>query len=278
MNKKTFEIKGNIKNSYIAFIDILGFKELVNNKIDKVIEALSFIENYCEEFYNIRGIDETNDAKSICATMFSDSIVITMEQDDINDELLGLNMFIDFISHLQHSLLLRNVLIRGGITIGEIYHKGNMVFGKGLQEAYFLESEISEVPRIILSDSIISFYKTRQEKISDMKIREVDTIKRPFTFFEEIDNIIKKDFDEFYYIDYYYKEKSLFIDYEIYENIKLEDLKNTIDFHNEKIDSIIKENIYSKNLKVRKKIVWLKNRHEEFKKFYNSKINSYKIE
>jgi len=42
-------------------------------------------------------------------------------------------------------------LIRGGISFGPLHHAGGVLFGKGLVEAYELESKFANYPRIILS-------------------------------------------------------------------------------------------------------------------------------
>nr|WP_317187917.1 hypothetical protein [Acinetobacter gerneri] len=52
-----------------------------------------------------------------------------------------------------------NILLRGALTIGEIYHDENMVFGPAMVEAYELESKVAEFPRIILHDKIEADYE-----------------------------------------------------------------------------------------------------------------------
>lgn len=55
------------------------------------------------------------------------------------------------------------LLIRGGITIGNLHHESGVVFGKGLVEAYELESKVAIYPRIVVGPKIY------QEASSDMK-------------------------------------------------------------------------------------------------------------
>lgn len=47
------------------------------------------------------------------------------------------------------------ILIRGAITIGNLYHKSGVILGKGMIEAYHLELKSAVYPRIILSKTLI---------------------------------------------------------------------------------------------------------------------------
>lgn len=49
---------------------------------------------------------------------------------------------------------LKGFLLRGGITIGEIVHDGECVFGPALNRAYELESQIAKYPRFVLDPDI----------------------------------------------------------------------------------------------------------------------------
>ena len=41
-------------------------------------------------------------------------------------------------------------LFRGGVTVGDLVHEDEAVFGPGLNRAYYLESKIAMYPRIVL--------------------------------------------------------------------------------------------------------------------------------
>ncbi len=162
MRAELEKIKTDIRESYVAFIDILGFKSMIDNDIEKVIIALDFIEKYCQDYYKFSHTVDGDDFAEFVVTMFSDSIVISIDK-DIDTSLLTLNLFIEFISSLQYELLMRGILIRGSITIGELYHKGNFVFGKGLIDAYIIESQIAEYPRIVIDEKLVEFYLSQKE-------------------------------------------------------------------------------------------------------------------
>ncbi len=49
------------------------------------------------------------------------------------------------------SLLRQGFLVRGGLTLGQLHHKDNLVFGPALNEAVQIEQEEAFYPRILIS-------------------------------------------------------------------------------------------------------------------------------
>ncbi len=67
-------------------------------------------------------------------TTFSDSAVISYPAKD--DNLLYL--ILDLI-HMQLDLALDDVLLRGGLSIGALFHDGDIVYGPAMNMAYKIE-------------------------------------------------------------------------------------------------------------------------------------------
>lgn len=69
-------------------------------------------------------------------------------------------MFSTLIANLAYVgaiLFEKGILIRGGLTIGDIIHESNgVVFGQGLIDAVMLETKNAKSPRIVLSDKLIT--------------------------------------------------------------------------------------------------------------------------
>lgn len=107
-----------------------------------------------EESAQRKGIENFDISNNIEITCFSDFIVISSEvvKENIN---VIFSTLVTQVAYISKELLLRNILVRGGVAIGDLYHKDNIVFGQGLIEAYRIESEIAEYPRIVLSDKLI---------------------------------------------------------------------------------------------------------------------------
>ena len=85
------------------------------------------------------------------------------------------------------------VLIRGAITVGNIFAKGDITFGPGLTEAYLMEEKCAKYPRIIMTKSTLEH---------GMKNTEELVAKNGF-------GLVFCDFDEFYSVEYVNRTDSL---------------------------------------------------------------------
>jgi hypothetical protein len=85
---------------------------------------------------------------------FSDNIVISTPVDKAN-----LPYFLRSIAIMQLMTASMHFLLRGGITVGNIYHDDEVVFGPALNRAYELESQIAVVPRIVMDDEVMQLAK-----------------------------------------------------------------------------------------------------------------------
>lgn len=137
--------KNKLELRYVAFLDILGFKKMVNDDIDKVILALRMIKQYSFEMLGWGHDEDDEDLEDdMKITLFSDSIIISVKDYDL------VPMLVWQMAWLQFHLFTKGILIRGGMDVGHIYQDENMVFGDGLVSAYNLESKYAIFPRIII--------------------------------------------------------------------------------------------------------------------------------
>lgn len=128
----------------IAFIDILGFKNFVND------------ESKCEDVgailkipYMLRQDEITKifKIKGVMMSSISDSLVFSIRLKERG----AMNKINKLLSAFTHALLFQySLLLRGGITVGKIYHDNDIVFGPGLVKAYELECKMAIYPRIIM--------------------------------------------------------------------------------------------------------------------------------
>jgi hypothetical protein len=185
---------GGYRRAVVTFIDILGFKKIVEERSQEEVQAImecferSLGRNLNKFITN--GSDILAGAKALHTTNFSDSFIriryFGNEKEKISN-LLGEALAVGAI---QLTLFVfYGILIRGGVTEGEIYFddKKNIVYGPAMVRAYELESQLAIYPRVVL----------------DPKIE-----------WEE-PKVINIDFDGMQYIDYLYEiifEKSISID------------------------------------------------------------------
>jgi hypothetical protein len=142
------DIQNQIKERFVAFIDVLGFSELVlRNNIKEIESYFSSIAHTLEK------LSEFHEENTIEYLAISDSIIIFSKDNDLKSFLT----MITFVRNIQITLIDDGFLIRGGIALGQACYikKENIIFGKGYIEAYHLEKE-AIYPRVIISPKIVS--------------------------------------------------------------------------------------------------------------------------
>lgn len=115
----------------VAFLDLQGFKDdIIRNYPAEAIGLL-----FAEFDYLKRTLE--NDAVDLQVTIISDSIVVSVTLDKPENLMFFFDACSLFAKPRMGDLF---VAIRGGIAYGDLHHKGNIVFGPALVDAY----EISE--------------------------------------------------------------------------------------------------------------------------------------
>lgn len=160
------------ENRFVAFLDILGFKNMVYDsisdpyKLQKIDMALNYIRNIQLENYKF---DNTDMGKQV--SVFSDSIVISYKVEPG----AGFFVLLDLV-HICIDLLSSGILVRGGVTVGGLVHEINKCYGPAMIEAYKLESQMACYPRIIITPAVIenglfyriNTYEQESEYINDL--------------------------------------------------------------------------------------------------------------
>ncbi|WP_049629165.1 hypothetical protein [Cellvibrio sp. pealriver] len=154
----------NYKERYIAFIDVLGFEKSILNiknepdSYEKIVTALTNISTIRELTQIVRSersdpnaVKDREKREDLRIQAFSDCIVIST-----NCNSIGL-MAVTAISALIYRILFTyGFYARGAITKDLLTHSDNIVFGKGLVQAYSLEQKVAIYPRIILAQNVHS--------------------------------------------------------------------------------------------------------------------------
>ncbi|MDF2939687.1 MAG: hypothetical protein K0R66_329 [Gammaproteobacteria bacterium] len=175
----------------IAFIDLLGFSEALSNEAEhdfqKILELVTKLSHSKSDYQAITEHREDK-GKLIrifpAISSFSDNIVISypieaVKKDTNLDITLILMQIQSIVCDIAVSALKAGFLIRGGITIGKLYHKGGTILGKALIDAYNLERG-ANYPRIIIAKELLRHFE-----------------RYSYT------SVIKKDFDGISYLDYF---------------------------------------------------------------------------
>ncbi len=237
------EKKLKSSNYYLAYLDILGTKDIVaKDKNDRYLNELNKI--YEQAISTKLLVNDWNNLH-INAKIFSDNILLFIKADGQNDR-YKLESLIGLASMIQCAALAKGYLLRGGITYGNFFENERFVHGQALVHAVNLEEKNAIYPRIIIDDNCLNCFElitTRDqncrnckntEKINDICIKYCNR------------KIIKQDVDEVYFANFYYHN----IGIAIFENFKKQLL------------IYLRKN--NKDLKVKQKIMWLINYHNDF--------------
>jgi hypothetical protein len=159
------------EEQFTVFVDFLGFSEVSSRTDDttrrEILGLLLALSALRGDFGVQSAVIETNKTTTIkpAISTFSDHIVISFPLEPIYkdaefDEHIGafiiLNQFSSLLSRLAAAALRIGFLIRGGATIGNLYHASGVVFGEALVEAFQIESRTSVYPRVVVSSRITS--------------------------------------------------------------------------------------------------------------------------
>lgn len=144
------------RKSIVTFIDILGFRELVNNDQARVQE----IGEILAEFGSISQgeVTDQDHPSGLCrAIRFSDSVVRVCPIDS-HDKLGALHSELLSLVHIQGTLAAKGVFIRGGVTVGSVYCTQDQIFGPGMIRAFDLETNYANYPRIVIDPIVFAEY------------------------------------------------------------------------------------------------------------------------
>lgn len=163
MLKENIEVE-SIKEYYIAYFDLLGYKQFFKDHSDKVEfflndihKAICDVKDYLQIISSSFLMDQLGQV-SIRTKVFSDNILLCLETGTTPSEYPRFLVFMLIIADIQRNFILRyGLFLRGGITIGTLSFNDDFVFGQGLIDAVTLEEE-AVYPRIIIGKSIVDYY------------------------------------------------------------------------------------------------------------------------
>lgn len=191
------------ENRIVAFIDILGFRELLNKTMDKkgnddesAINEIVSAYNAIRDIWDLDKKSDFLDTKSSDSkkvSIFSDCLVISFEVSTPSEVFFTLLE----LKWLIMRLITRKILCRGAVSLGKFLHTENYLFGPALIEAYTLESKAAIYPRVILDSSVIEAGANNRANHHSFS-QEL----------EYVQSLLEHDSDGMYYIDYFFKAQS----------------------------------------------------------------------
>src|ERR1700730_1399931 len=148
MTSSPHERAADYEGRYCAFIDILGFRNLVRG-LHSSRDAVA-LRDVMRKIHAPTSAPTVNWSVDFRAQSISDAIAISTTTLDT-----GLLRILEAIEDLAVDLLREGYFIRGALVRGQLYHDASMVFGEAFVRAYELESTIAQYPRIVISKEVM---------------------------------------------------------------------------------------------------------------------------
>lgn len=150
------------EQSTVAFIDILGFKEALNDvsKARDILDALTEVKKRIEEHKSDPIHKQFQSVFNIKLLSFSDSIIISGYEYQAIPVLFAAVEF-------SQILIEKGFLCRGGVACGELYHKNEIIFGNSFVQAYEIEHKQAIYPRIVLDNKTLEAVEDSKNEPTD---------------------------------------------------------------------------------------------------------------
>ncbi len=145
------------RERYVAFLDILGFKALLDDPgfKTKVVEYFNKIKAALQKSTE-NGTHGIYPEDAITYSVLSDSIILSIPIPNSGDwmaKIKSLRFLLSAIEKIQYTLALDNIWLRGAVSEGELSHNSSNVLGKGFVKAYLLEQK-AVYPRVLVDAGI----------------------------------------------------------------------------------------------------------------------------
>ena len=268
---KNPNLERNYEPCVVSFIDILGFRNLVETKTaNDVFEIISGLEKFAQpdDYTPPRKMKEARYSSRAFAQSVSDAIVRVRPYDtQISDGALFLEIYDLLLAQID--LIGEGVLIRAGVTVGEAYlglHGEGPIFGPAMIRAFEIESQEAIFPRVVIDDHAIAEYQSDPRLRSQSHTTEFG--------FDEINSLLAIGDDGTRYIDYLRAAEGNLDDPGLYFDF--------LDRH----ATILRSNLQLKlDRRTKRKFIWLMKYHnsvvdewrertgksEEFRQFFQTK-------
>lgn len=183
------------KNYVIFFLDILGFKEIIDNNritVDEMLNKFDKAEYHLDytKWINKRKNDEQRwiENEVINYLQVSDSIILSFPIETPS----GLFYSILDVMRLQANFAaLHGIFLRGACTYGKLYHRDTTIFGPAMNKVVSME-KVAKYPRVIIPNKVITECSKYSSNFHYTNIDEKN----------DIIHCLKMDSDGYYYIDY----------------------------------------------------------------------------
>lgn len=250
---------------FIAFVDLLGFKSAIEETgVSTLIKIIQLLRSETEhrpplvekKDYMIfmagseRESEKFHEFREI--SVFSDLIIVSYPVKNEVSVLNNLHKLLHSIYFVQEHLAENSILIRGGITCGKLYHKGDICIGPALLRAYELEAKVAKFPRVVIDPNLIE-----QERFAGIVGRWPD-------YLEKLD-------DNLWFITHFKHLKNFFDNYtgdHLTTQLRFRKIHITETLYAYKI--AIEKALYAGDSRTREKGEWLRKQYIQVVNYFDS--------
>lgn len=231
--------KDAILPSYCVYMDILGVRDettiaFKENKGQELFDKFMLATSKAVKFIK----DE--DTRLWVHKIFTDNVLLGYPIRKSSDGESEFGLLISGLMYYQLSMALDGFFVRGAFSMDHLYVGADVVYGPAILEAYKLESEIANNPRIIFSDEVMDLVRAHLKYYGDPK----DSPQ-----YEEI----MLDTDGRYFINYLYG---------IIENDEYSIDESALMMHKKNVEDRLRQ--FQNNSHIWSKYLWVANYHNYF--------------
>lgn len=227
------------RDAIISYVDILGFSEIIRqsatrpDRVGKIADLLQAVRDDLGFNPKIQRSKDVVSSPNFVSENFSDLTIRTrFVTGDVPNSVAVQE--IGYLAGTQYNLAVtEDVLIRGGVCLGQIIASDEVTFGPGLVKAYLLESEFAVYPRIVVDRDLV--FRLMRDDNDD-----------------SISRLLRRGDDGAYFIDY------LFIAvHGLFWTDEWRDGCDRLIQHRDFVMSRLQKSVTSHPEKVKQKLIWL---------------------
>ena len=180
-NKDTYDRETD--EYIVAYIDLLGVTNKIKSKDSQL--AMNKLHNLYTFSVKLTRNVQIEENQDIQFKIFSDNIIIAKKlSNQIPQRSQEIRSLLMCAGHFQELSASDSVgwLLRGGISIGQLFIDDVMVWGEALLKAYYLEDKVANYSRIIIDKKVVD------EIVQD----------------SQLSGYVRKDFDNLYFLNFLY--------------------------------------------------------------------------
>jgi hypothetical protein len=143
---------------YIGYFDVLGWRSEIESAGSDP-RRIARLAAFPRIFETVKAVAPPSTVGGQMTT-FSDNVIVSILADP--NYLLS---WVRIFAGIQISLGMMGFWIRGAVTIGDLYHRDDAVFGPGLNRAHELETKAAKFSRIVLDPKIAELTSLRADYV-----------------------------------------------------------------------------------------------------------------